>query len=230
MKITILTLFPDMFQGPFNLSILKRAQEKGLVQIDIKNIRDFGIGSHKTVDDTPYGGSTGMVMRVDVLSSAIEWARQGLAKGKEYVVLMSARGASYTQAVAKQFSGLEHLILICGHYEGVDERISRYIDEEISIGDFVTTGGEIPAMLIADSVIRLIPGVLKADATAHESFSLTDETRTLLEYPHYTNPRDFQGDTVPEILLSGNHKLIATWRQEQSKTITKKRRPDLLKD
>ncbi len=229
MKITILTLFPEMFTGPFDLSIIKKAREKQAVTIVIKNIRDFGVGSHKQVDDTPYGGGIGMVMRVDVLKNALDAVRENLPKDEEQIVLLSARGDTFTQGRAKTLSRLTHLILICGHYEGVDDRISEYIDGEISIGDFVTTGGEIPAMLITDAVVRLIPGVLKDGVTQHESFSLEDDTSTLLEYPQFTNPRTFNGSDVPEVLLSGNHKKIDAWRMEQAKRITSTKRPDLKK-
>lgn len=228
MKITILTLFPEMFTGPFDISILKIAKEKGLVEIAIKNIRDFGIGKHKQVDDSPYGGGIGMVMRVDVLSNAIDAVKEDLGPTEQKVILMSAKGETFTQASAKSLAKLKHLIIICGHYEGVDERIAKFIDEEISVGDFITTGGEIPAMLITDTITRLLPGVLRAGVTDHESFSLTDSESILLEYPQYTNPREYEGQEVPKILLSGNHKKISEWRQEQAKNKTIIKRPDLL--
>lgn len=229
MKITILTLFPQMFQGPFNLSILKKAQEKGLLEIMIQDIRDFGIGKHKLVDDTPYGGGIGMVMRVDVLHQAIEAVKESLPASSQRVILMSAGGKQFRQTTAKQYATLKHLIIVCGHYEGVDARIAAFVDEEISVGDFITTGGEIPAMLITDAVARLVPGVLKEGVTEHESFSLLEESGApLLEYPQYTNPQEYLGRKVPEILLSGNHKKIAEWRKEQAKKKTKQTRPDLL--
>lgn len=230
MKITVLTLFPEMFSGPFDHSIIKNAKEKGLVEINFVNVRDFGAGKHKMVDDTEYGGGVGMVMKVDVLHAAILAAKikNQKPKIKKKVVLLSATGKTYNQQIAKGYSGLDHLILICGHYEGVDERIKNYIDEEISIGDFVLTGGEIPAMLITDSVTRLISGVLPDLATIDESFS-HNNNQTLLEYPHYTNPREFDGYKVPEILLSGNHAKIKEWRKNQAVNLTKKLRPDLLK-
>lgn len=232
MKITIITLFPEMFEGPFTYSILKRAQEKGLVEVAFVNIRDFGEGKHKIVDDTSYGGGVGMVMKVDVLHRAIEFAKQqyrhsGQARMTQ-VVLLSASGKKFTQTKASGYSRLDHLILICGHYEGIDDRIRYYIDEEVSIGDFVLTGGELPSMLIADAVIRLIPGVLPKGATENESFAETDG-QTLLEYPHYTNPRSYDGHDVPEVLLSGDHKKIAEWKAEQASLKTSKVRPDLLK-
>lgn len=224
MKITILTLFPEMFEGPFSESILKHAKQKGLLEISLVNIRDFGLGNHKVVDDRPYGGGVGMVMKVDVLSKAIEAVKDSsLNKDQEKVMLLDARGETFVQKKAKALSTLAHLIILCGHYEGVDERVRTLVDETISIGDFILTGGEIPAMLIVDSVARLIPGVLKEDATGIESFS-----ENLLEFPQYTTPRDFKGQTVPEVLLSGNHKEIEKWRNEKATNITQKHRPDLL--
>ena len=230
MKITILTLFPEMFSGPFDHSIIKHAREKKHVSIALRNIRDFGKGTHKMVDDTAYGGGIGMVLRVDVIHEAIEASLdKNIPRNRQRVVLLSARGNQFDQKSSQRLSQYENLILICGHYEGVDERVLAYIDEEMSIGDFVLTGGELPAMLITDSIVRLLPGVLKKGATDQESFSLTEEASSLLEYPHYTRPKDYQNETVPEVLLSGNHKKIAEWRQDQAKSITKKRRPDLFK-
>ncbi len=230
MKITILTLFPEMFTGPFDHSIVKHATEKKLISITLRNIRDFGKGTHKMVDDTAYGGGVGMVLRVDVIHEAIEASLDNtVPRNRQRVVLLSARGKQFNQESSRRLSQYENLILICGHYEGVDERILEYIDEELSIGDFVLTGGEIPSMLITDSIVRLLPGVLKEGATDQESFSLKEASSSLLEYPHYTRPKEYQEKTVPEVLLSGNHKKIADWRQEQAKHITKKRRPDLLK-
>lgn len=253
MKISILTLFPEMFRGPFDFSIVKRAREKGMVEVEFVNIREFGIGNHKMVDDTPYGGGVGMVMRVDVLHKAIEHAKKNysssealaesrsltLSKSRslrlartisQRVVLLSATGQTFKQKKAQEFSKLDHLILICGHYEGVDERVKSFIDEEVSIGDFVTTGGEIPAMLITDAVVRLIPGVLKTGATTLESFSpQQDSLSPMLEYPQYTKPPEYEGQKVPEILLSGNHKKIDSWRQEEAFRLTQLNRPDLLK-
>lgn len=258
LKISILTLFPEMFRGPFEFSIIKKAREKKLVEINIINIRDFGIGKHKIVDDTPYGGGIGMVMRADVLYEAIKYAKKTFSQQfaasqkrphevdsslvglvplvdnnlaiKQLVVLMSASGRQFKQSYAKKYATFDHLILICGHYEGVDERITKYIDEEISLGECVYTGGEIPAMLITDSVTRLIPGVLKPGATDNESFSLIgDKGELYLEYPHYTKPPIFENTPVPEILLSGDHKKIQHWRKEESLKKTKKTHPGLLK-
>ena len=231
---SILTLFPEMFQGPFDYSIVKRAQEKKLVTINIVNIRDFGEGKHKIVDDTEYGGGIGMLMRVDILHKAITHAKETFLQQfnnltiKQSVILLSASGKQFKQQVAKEFSQLDHLILICGHYEGIDARITHYIDEEISIGDFILTGGEIPAMLVIDSITRLIPGVLPEGATEDESFSSIGE-EILLEHPHYTKPQLYETHAVPEILLSGNHKKIAEWRKEQARKRTQTLRPDLLK-
>ncbi len=226
MTITILTLFPEMFQGPFTESILKHAQAKNLVTIRIVDIRDYGFGKHKTVDDTAYGGGVGMVMRVDVVHEALEKNR--IQNATERVILMSASGTPFTQNQAKAYTTYDHLIIICGHYEGIDARIMQYIDEEVSIGDFVTTGGEIPSMLITDAVTRLLPGVLKPEATENESFSLEESSEAkLLEYPHYTRPPVYDGQTVPEVLLSGDHKKIDTWRHEEAVKKTQSIRPDL---
>ena len=232
MKITILTLFPEMFAGPFEQSIIKRAQEKRIIELEYVNIRDFGIGAHKMVDDTPYGGGIGMVLKVDVVHKAIEYAKTTFAQQsnkktmEQFVVLTSASGKPYKQEVAKNFSKLDHLIIICGHYEGVDDRVYKYIDEEISIGDFVLTGGELPAMVITDSVVRLLDGAITQGAVEDESFSKDD---TLVEYPHYTKPREYDGQVVPEVLLNGNHQKIAEWREQKALEKTKRVRPDLLR-
>ncbi len=223
MKISVITLFPEMFTSPFNESIIKRAIEKKLIELEFIDIREFGIGKHKLVDDTPYGGGKGMLLRVDVLHKIIEKVKnKKYSQSQQKVILLTAQGKTFNQKRAKSFSKLKHLILICGHYEGFDERIKKYIDQEISIGDFVLTGGEIPAMLIIDSVARLVKGVLSKGSLENESFSL------LLEYPHYTKPQEYEGAKVPEILLSGNHPKIDEWRNSKSLNITKKLRPDLL--
>jgi len=230
MIISILTLFPEMFSGPFSQSIIKHAQDRGLITINFINIRDFGIGMHQTVDDTPYGGGRGMIMKVDVLKNAIDSILdKNLTKDEEKVVLLTADGATYNQRTAEKYSELKHLILICGHYEGIDERIRSFVDDEVSIGDFVLTGGEIPAMLVTDSVTRLITGVLKQDVTNLESFSHQHGDSTLLEFPLYTKPQDFMGLLVPDILLSGDHKKIDEWRRNESIKKTQKHRPDLIK-
>lgn len=212
-----------MFIGPFSESIIKRAIEKKQVDIRIVNIRDFGLGTHKLVDDTPYGGGKGMVLRVDVLAKAIEEVKKNFTKKDQKVVLLSPQGKTFKQNAAKRFSKLKHLILVCGHYEGVDARVDNFVDEKISIGDFIVTGGEIPAMLIVDSTVRLIKGVLKKGVTTEESFS------KLLEYPQYTKPSLFKNLKVPPVLLSGNHKKIADYREKEAQKLTLKLRPDLIK-
>ena len=228
MRISILTLFPEMFQGPFDHSIIKLAKEKNLVTIDFVNIRDFGVGKHRVVDDTAYGGGIGMVMRVDVVHAAIKYAKQKVKSDKQKVILLTASGKTFKQEKAKAYAALNHLILVCGHYEGIDERITHFVDEQLSIGDFITTGGEIPAMLITDAVIRCIKSVLKAGVTDAESFSLTSDDKALLEYPHFTKPAIYEEHAVPEVLLSGDHKKIEDWRKEKSRLKTARVRPDLL--
>lgn len=229
MKISILTLFPQMFQGPFDFSIIKRAREKQLIDLSFVNIRDFGIGQHHLVDGTPYGGGAGMVMRPDALCEAISKTREATTKGEEAkVVLLDPQGKKFNQKIAAELAAISHLILVAGRYEGIDERVKENcIDEMISIGDYVLTGGEIPAMAVVDAVARLIPGVIKDLSAAGESFS--EQNDNLLEYPHYTKPRIFQKKAVPEILLSGNHARIEKWRKEQALKRTKKYRPDLLR-
>lgn len=224
MKISIITLFPEVFDPILNSSILKRAQNKGKVSFEFINLRDFGEGRHQVVDGKPYGGGAGMVLKADILAKALESVISSLPV-KRKVILTSASGTGYKQSKAREFSKLNHLVIICGHYEGVDQRfIDEYIDEEVSIGDYVLTGGEIPSMVIADSVVRLIPGVLKKpEAIINESF-----TENLLEGPQYTRPEDFKGKKVPAILLSGNHGEIAKWRKVKSEEKTKKIRPDLI--
>jgi len=223
MKISILTLFPEMFLGPFDHSIVKNAKEKKLVDINFVNIREFGVGSHKVVDDKPYGGGHGMILRVDVLEKAISKTKdENLDKKSQKIILLSPHGKTLNQKKALELANLKHLILICGHYEGLDERIKNFIDEELSIGDFIVTGGEIPAMIVTDAVTRLLKGVLKEGVTSSESFS------RLLEYPQYTKPNTYRNFHVPPILLSGNHERIKSWRNKVSLTTTTKLRPDLL--
>lgn len=237
MKIDILTLFPEMFKGPFDESIVKRAQEKSLVEIKIHNLRKWAKDKHKTVDNRPFGGGVGMIMRVDVIDRAISNLKSQISNFKKTrTILLDPAGKPFNQKKAFELSKLDHLIFICGHYEGVDERIREHlVDEEISIGDYVLTGGELPAMVVIDTIVRLIPGVLeKQEATKNESFSDYDDMihrsqGILLEFPQYTRPANFKGWQVPEILLSGNHKKIAAWRKKKSLEKTKKRRPDLLK-
>lgn len=224
MKIDLLTLFPDMFTGPFSESMIKLAVEKGLVEIDIHNIRDFAVDRHRTTDDYPYGGGAGMVMKVEPLFSCLEAVRKRRPDSK--IVLTSPRGRLFTQAVARDLAAEEALTIVCGRYEGVDERVSElFVDEEISIGDFVLTGGEPAAIVIVDAVSRLIPGVLgSCESAADDSFS-----NGLLEYPQYTRPPVFRGREVPPVLLSGNHGEIARWRRRESLKKTLAIRPDLLK-
>ena len=223
MKISILTLFPQMFAGPFDYSIIKNAKDKKKVSIEFINIRSFGIGKHKVVDDKPYGGGHGMILRVDVLENAITRSKdKKLSSRDQKVVLLSPHGKTFNQKKAKELSKLKHLILICGRYEGIDERAKKFIDEELSIGDFVVTGGEIPAMLVTDAVVRLIEGVLKEEVTTSESFS------PYLEYPQYTKPSLYKNLKVPSILLNGDHGKIKIWRENKSLKTTTRLRPDLI--
>jgi tRNA (guanine37-N1)-methyltransferase len=235
-RVDILTLFPEMFNGPFSESIIKRAQEKGLVEINLHNLRDWAEGPYKTVDDKPFGGGVGMVLMIQPIHRALRDLKTQNSKLKTKVILLTPQGKVFNQSMAKRLSQLEHLIFICGHYEGIDERVRQHlVDEEISIGDYVLTGGELPAMVIVDSVVRLLPGVLeKPEATQFESFSLLPSPSShlpsgLLEGPQYTRPVDFKGWKVPEILLSGDHKKISEWRTKQALARTEKSRPDLLK-
>lgn len=220
MKFDVLTLFPEMFDC-LNQSIIGRATEKELIDINLVNIRDFSKNKHKKVDDTPYGGGSGMVMMPDVVYRAF----QSVESEKAKVIYMSPQGKTLDQKKVEDLAKQEHLIILCGHYEGIDQRVlDKIVDEEISIGNYVLTGGEIPAMVLIDSVSRYVKGVLNEDSVKEESFS-----NGLLEYPQYTRPEVFEGDKVPEILLSGNHQNIEKWRREKSFEITKKKRPDLLK-
>ncbi len=229
MKISVVTLFPKMVSGFFEESIIKRAVEKKLVELEIINLRDYAIDEYGTVDDRPYGGGAGMVIRVDVVHKAISNLKSKISnqKLKSKILLTSPRGKIFDQEKAKEYSKLSHLIIIAGHYEAVDERVNAYVDDEVSIGDFVLTGGEIPAAAIVDSVIRLLPGVLKKeDATTNESFDIGG--RKLLEYPHYTRPEEFNGIKVPPVLLGGNHKEIEKWRLDRAVELTEKKRPELI--
>lgn len=256
MKISILTLFPQMIESFLNESILKRAQEKGLVEIELINIRDFALDSYGTVDDKPYGGGAGMVLRMEPVYGALEQALGNTISAqskssKTKVLLTSAKGSIYSQQKAIELSDLDHVVILCGHYEGFDERIMDYIDEEVSLGDFILTGGELPAAIIADSIIRLLPGVLKKnEATQIESFfevnvqhiiAVCGEDETLyrlreqgveavqlLEYPHYTRPQQFNGKAVPEVIMKGNHAEIEKWRIRKAYEETVRKRPDLL--
>ena len=221
-RATVLTLFPEMFPGPLGISLLGKAQQKNLWSLDVRDIRDHGIGKHRTVDDTPSGGGPGMVMRADVACAAIDAAR---AKDLDLpVIYLSPRGAPLTQSRVRALSSGPGAILLCGRFEGLDQRaIDARKLEEISIGDFVLAGGEIAAMALIEAAVRLIPGVLGADASPEEeSFSLG-----LLEYPQFTRPQSFEGREVPSVLTNGNHKEIAKWRQGEAERLTKERRPDL---
>jgi len=230
MKISIITLFPKMISSFFEESIIKRAIEKKLIEIEIINLRNFAIDDYGTVDDRPYGGGAGMIIRVDVIHKAISNVKSQISNLhlKSKILLTSPRGKIFNQKKAKEYSKLDHLVIIAGHYEGVDERVNNFVDEEISIGDFVLTGGELPAAAIVDSVVRLIPGVLKKEEAANEeSFGIKIKGKKLLEYPQYTRPAEFKGLKVPDVLLKGDHKKIEEWRIKQAIAITKKRRPDL---
>jgi tRNA (guanine37-N1)-methyltransferase len=224
MRIDVLTLFPEMFTNVFGSSILKHAQESGIVQYRAVDFRDYADNKHRKVDDYPYGGGAGMVLRAQPLFDAVDDLIKDEKKGPR-VVLLCPQGERYSQKKAEQFSKEDHLILLCGHYEGYDERVREYlVTDEVSIGDYVLTGGELGAMVIADSVTRLLPGVLgNAESAITDSFSTG-----LLEHPHYTRPADFRGMKVPEILLSGHHKNIENWRSRESLKRTWERRPDLL--
>ena len=220
MKFDVLTLFPEMFE-PLNSSIIGRAKEKNLIEINLINIRDFSKDKHKKVDDTPYGGGAGMVMMPDVVYDAYKSVEDKNAK----VIYMSPQGKKLTQKKVEELANEEHLIILCGHYEGIDQRIiDKIVDEEISIGDYVLTGGEIPAMVLIDSVSRYNSGVIAEESIEEESFA-----NGLLEYPQYTRPEVFEGVKVPEVLLSGHHANIEKWRKEKALEITKLKRPDLLK-
>jgi tRNA (guanine37-N1)-methyltransferase len=222
MKIDVLTLFPAMFAGPLDESIVKRAREAKLLDLKIHNLRDWTHDRHKTVDDKPFGGGPGMLLKVEPLFEAIE----SLQREKTKVILLSPSGRKFSQEIARELSQEKDLLLVCGSYEGFDERVREALaDDELSIGDYVLTNGALPAMVVIDAVARLLPGVLGDDESSRdESFSAG-----LLEYPQYTRPAEFRGMRVPEVLLSGNHAEIEKWRREQAKLRTEKQRPDLLK-
>jgi tRNA (guanine37-N1)-methyltransferase len=220
MKIDVLTLFPAMFSGPLDESIVKRAREAGILELAIHNLRDYTHDRHKTVDDKPFGGGPGMLLKPEPIFEAIEH----LATDQTRVILMTPAGRTLHQGIVRELSRFPHVLLVCGSYEGFDERVRDLAHDEISIGDYVLTNGALPAMVVIDAVTRLLPGVLGDDGSAcDESF-----TEGLLEYPHYTRPADFRGMKVPEVLLSGNHAEIAKWRRQQAKLRTSQRRPDLL--
>ena len=214
MKIDILTLFPEMFNGFLTESIIKRAIEKKKIKINIINFRDYTTDPHGKVDDTPFGGGAGMVLQIQPIYDALEH----LKTKDSHIILLTPTGTTFNQKKAEQLSQKKHIIIICGHYEGFDDRIKLLVDEEISIGDFILTGGELPAMMISDAVIRLIDGVISKESLESESFS-----KDLLDYPVYTKPRNFKGMKVPEVLLSGNHKKIEEYRKQEQIRLTKEK-------
>ncbi len=227
MHITVLTLFPEMFQGPLTESILKRAQDQKIVTLTFVNIRDFAKDKHRSVDDHPYGGGAGMILRVDIVDKAITYAKSLHPNKQTHTILLDPQGKPFVQKKAQQLATYDHLIFLCGHYEGVDERIRQLVDEEISIGDYILTCGEIPAMVVVDSIVRLLPGTLKKEGvTTNESFSGEIQ---LLEYPQYTQPKTYKGKSVPDILLSGHHAHIEKWKQQEALKRTRLKRRDLLK-
>jgi tRNA (guanine37-N1)-methyltransferase len=219
LEIDVLTLFPPMIEAPLALSIPGRIQEQGLATVRTHDLREFGIGRHKLVDDAPYGGGAGMVMRVEPLVDAIERVR----RDDSTVILLDPAGEVFSQARAVDLAARSHLVLVCARYEGVDDRVRAFVDLELSIGDYVLTGGEPAAVVVIDAVLRLLPGAIQAQSTVEESFA-----GGLLEYPQYTRPAEFRGVEVPAILSSGDHGAVATWRLEQARARTRERRPDLL--
>jgi tRNA (guanine37-N1)-methyltransferase len=222
LSVDVLTLFPRMIAAPLEESLLGKAREKGLVRVQITDIREYAEGKHRVTDDVPYGGGAGMVMKPEPLVLAIESARERLPGAR--VVLLTPQGRKFDQSVARELLHREKLIFVCGRYEGVDERVLGFIDEELSLGDFVLSGGEFAALAVIDAIVRLVPGVMgNADSVQIESFN-----EGLLEGPQYTRPPEFRGEKVPEVLLSGDHARIARWRQEQALSRTEQRRPDLL--
>ncbi|SHF30166.1 tRNA (guanosine(37)-N1)-methyltransferase TrmD [Schwartzia succinivorans] len=227
MRIDILTLFPAMFEGPFSESILKRSIEQGILDIHLTNFRNFAYDKHRQVDDSPFGGGSGMVLKPEPLFRAVQHVKTQSAAQKKRVVLLSPNGVTFTQNKAKELAEYEQLILICGHYEGFDARIEKNLaDEAVSIGDYVLTGGELPAMVMVDTIARMLPGVLgSAESAVTDSFY-----ESILEFPQYTRPRSFLGMDVPEVLFSGDHAKIASWRKQQALLQTVKNRPDLLEN
>ena len=224
MRIDVFCLFPEMFVSPFNQSIVKRAKEQGLVDIVIHNIRDHTHDKHHTADDYPYGGGPGMVLKPEPIFEAIEATKQQINPGKVAIILLTPQGRLFSQQIAQELASHSHLMLICGHYEGVDERVHEHLaTDEISIGDYVLSGGEPAAMVLVDAIVRLIPGVLGSQT----SLNSDSHTGGLLEYPQYTRPQIYQGWSVPSVLLSGNHEEIARWRHQEAISRTAKRRPDL---
>lgn len=223
MKIDLISIFPGMLEGPFRESMIKRAIDRGLVEINLIDLRDYTCDRHRQVDDAPYGGGCGMILKPEPLFAAVE-SLKASSNTNARVILMTPQGQIFNQQKARELSGENHLIMICGRYEGIDERVRlALVDEEISLGDYVLTGGELAAAIIVDATVRLLPGFLSEEASSDESFS-----GSLLEYPHYTRPQNFRGMEVPSVLLSGNHAGIENWRRQQALIRTYQRRPDLL--
>jgi len=225
MKIDILTLFPEMFESPFNYSMVSRAIEDGHVAINPVNFRQYGLGKHQKVDDTPYGGGAGMLLKPEPIFKAVEEIEAANPQTNKRIILMDPAGKPFDQAMAEDFSEEDHLVFICGHYEGYDERIRTLVTDEVSLGDYVLTGGELAAMVMVDATVRLLPGVVGNQSSIVEDSHSTG----LLEHPHYTRPAEYKGMEVPKVLMSGNHALIDQWRQKESLRRTYQRRPDLLK-
>lgn len=224
MRIDVVTIFPHMFERVFESGVIGKAREANVVQFQIHNLRQFTLDKHKTVDDVPFGGGGGLIFKIEPLVTALKSIQDSSLKSRS--VLLSPRGRVFNHQVAREFSSYEQVILFCGRYEGVDERFSSYVDEEVSIGDFVLTGGEIAAMVMMDAISRFVPGVVGQDEAPYEDSFIKGG----LEYPHYTRPYEFQGLQVPDVLRSGNHERIREWRTEQSLNITLQRRPDLLQN
>ncbi|NLS44141.1 MAG: tRNA (guanosine(37)-N1)-methyltransferase TrmD [Firmicutes bacterium] len=224
MKIDILTIFPEMFKVPLSESIIGKARESGLIEINIYNIRDFTVDKHRMTDDYPFGGGAGMIMKPEPIFAATEYIQKKMGEPADRVILMTPQGKTLNQGMVKALAEEHHIIIICARYEGVDERLrDALVTDEISIGDYVLTGGELPAMVLVDAVTRFVPGVLSRDTLVNESFE-----KGVLDYPQYTRPRDFRGMIVPDVLISGNHEKIRLWRKKQALTRTLSRRPDLL--
>lgn len=223
MKIDVLTLFPEMIEGPMNHSIMKRAQERDLIDVNIVNFRDYGQGKHKLVDDIPYGGGAGMLLKPEPLFEAMDEIKETTTSNPR-VILMDPAGKPFTQSVAEELSEEEHLVFICGHYEGYDERIRTLVTDEISLGDYVLTGGELASLVMIDATVRLLPEVLGNNESALQD----SHSSGLLEHPHYTRPAEYRGMEVPEVLRNGNHKLIDQWRRQESLKRTFLRRPDMI--
>ena len=225
MRMDVLTLFPDMFDGPMTQSMIGKARENKKIDFHTLDFRQFANNKHNHVDDYPFGGGAGMLLKVEPIDLALQQLEQEVPHTKKRIILMDPSGKPFTQKIAEEFAEEEHLVFICGHYEGYDERIRHYVTDEYSIGDFVLTGGEIPAMSIIDSVTRLVPGVISEESLTSESF-----TDNLLDYPVYTKPQVFRGMKVPDVLMSGDHRKIEEWRMDQSMARTKERRPDLFEN